>query len=66
MPDGSKKAISTRNVCTHEKPCTRINIAWRGSEHMSQEQADEDALEEHRERIRRVIDEDRDILDELA
>ena len=33
---------------------------------MSQEQEDEEHLEAYRERIRRLIDENREILDELA
>lgn len=33
---------------------------------MSQEQEDEEDLEAYRERIRRIIDENRDVLDELA
>ena len=32
---------------------------------MSQEYADSDDLDEHRERIRELIDEDRELLDEL-
>jgi len=33
---------------------------------MSQEQSERDDLEEHRERVREIIDEDRNLLDELA
>lgn len=33
---------------------------------MSQEHEDEEHIEAHRERIRRLIDENRDVLDELA
>ena len=33
---------------------------------MSQEQHEQDDLEEHRERVREIIDEDRDLLDALA
>lgn len=33
---------------------------------MSREQEDEEHLDEYRKRIRKIIDEDRDILDELA
>jgi len=33
---------------------------------MSQEQEDEEDLDEYRKRIRRIIDENRDVLDELA
>lgn len=33
---------------------------------MSQEHAEKDGLEAHRERVRKIIGEERDVLDELA
>jgi hypothetical protein len=33
---------------------------------MSQKEAEHDDLEEHRERVRKIIDEDKELLDELA
>lgn len=33
---------------------------------MSQEQLDDDDLDDHRERVRKIIEEDRELLDELA
>lgn len=51
---------------THDKLVTRPNTEYSGSKHMSQEQEDKEVLDDHLERIRRIIDEDREILDELA
>lgn len=55
-----------RTGSTRENPVTRPNTVYYGDTNMSQEQESPEDLEEHRERIRKIIDEDRDILDELA
>lgn len=51
---------------THENWVTRPNTVYHGDSNVSQEQEGPEDLKEHRERIRKIIDEDRDILDELA
>ena len=54
---------------THDKTATRSNTTLRGCEITSQEREDrevEEDREAYRERIRRIIEEDCDILDELA
>ena len=63
---GSNQEISTRTDFIRENPVTRPNTTCHGGEIMSQEQEDEEHLEAYRERIRRLIDENRDVLDELA
>lgn len=55
-----------RTGSTRERSVTMPITVYYGATNMSQEQDRRDDVEEHRERIRRIIDENRDILDELA
>lgn len=55
-----------RTASVLDDPVTRPNTASVNIQHMSQETEGKEDLEAHRERIRKIIDADRDILDELA
>lgn len=65
-PDGWSLGSSMNIDYIREKTVGRPNLTCHGGEFMSQEQEDKEDLDAYRERIRRIIEEDRDILDELA